>query len=62
MKNTFFGCSLEGDSTFEGINRVIQTYELFIAGGEGDSYTLTGQPSLLPRFSDTDKNERKIVQ
>ena len=31
-----FGCSLDGDSTFEVVNRVIQTCELYMAGVEGD--------------------------
>ena len=28
MKKTFFGCSLDGDSAFEVVNRNIQTREL----------------------------------
>ena len=36
MKKTFFGCSLDGDSAFEGVNRVIQTRELYMAGIQGD--------------------------
>ena len=36
MKKTFFGCSLDGDSAFEVVNRVIQTRELYMAGVEGD--------------------------
>ena len=36
MKKTFFGCSLDGDSAFEVVNRVIQTRELYMAGIEGD--------------------------
>ena len=28
MKKTFFGCSLDGDSAFEVVNRTIQTREL----------------------------------
>ena len=36
MKKTFFGCSLDGDSAFEVVNRVIQTRELYMSGIEGD--------------------------
>ena len=36
MKRTFFGCSLDGDSAFEVVNREIQTRELFMAGVHGD--------------------------
>ena len=32
MKKTFFGCSLDGDSAFEVVNREIQTRELYMAG------------------------------
>ena len=35
MKNTFFGCSLDGDSAFEVVNRQIQTCELYCAGETG---------------------------
>ena len=35
MKLTFFGCSLDGDSAFEVVNREIQTRELYFAGEEG---------------------------
>ena len=34
-KKTFFGCSLDGDSAFEVVNRVIQTRELYCAGEKG---------------------------
>ena len=36
MKRTFLGCSLDGDSAFEVVNRSIQTRELFFAGERGD--------------------------
>ena len=36
MKKTFFGCSLDGDSAFEVVNRVIQTRELYMSGVKGD--------------------------
>ena len=36
MKKTFFGCSLDGDSAFEVVNREIQTRELYMAGVKGD--------------------------
>ena len=36
MKKTFFGCSLDGDSAFEVVNREIQTRELYMAGIQGD--------------------------
>ena len=34
-KQTFFGCSLDGDSAFEVVNRAIQTRELYWAGERG---------------------------
>ena len=34
-KKTFFGCSLDGDSAFEVVNRAIQTRELYCAGENG---------------------------
>ena len=34
-KKTFFGCSLDGDSAFEVVNRSIQVRELFCAGETG---------------------------
>ena len=36
MKKTFFGCSLDGDSAFEVVNRDILTRELYCAGERGD--------------------------
>ena len=36
MKRTFIGCSLDGDSAFEVVNRIIQTRELYFAGEKGD--------------------------
>ena len=36
MKKTFFGCSLDGDSAFEVVNREIMTRELYVAGDKGD--------------------------
>ena len=35
MKKTFFGCSLDGDSAFEVVNRNIQKRELYCAGETG---------------------------
>ena len=35
MKRTFLGCSLDGDSAFEVVNRNIQTRELYFAGERG---------------------------
>ena len=35
MKKTFFGCSLDGKSAFEVVNREIQTRELYFAGESG---------------------------
>ena len=35
MKKTFFGCTLDGDSAFEVVNRKIQTRELYCAGETG---------------------------
>ena len=34
-KKTFFGCSLDGESAFEVVNRAIQTRELYCAGENG---------------------------
>ena len=34
-KKTFFGCSLDGDSAFEVVDRTIQTRELYCAGETG---------------------------
>ena len=36
LKKTFFGCSLDGDSAFEVVNRSILTRELYMAGDTGD--------------------------
>ena len=36
MKKTFFGCSLDGDSAFEVVNREILTRELYMNGDRGD--------------------------
>ena len=36
MKKTFFGCSLDGDSAFEVVNRDILTRELYMSGDRGD--------------------------
>ena len=36
MKRTFLGCSLDGDSAFEVVDRNIQTRELYFAGERGD--------------------------
>jgi hypothetical protein len=36
MKKTFFGCSLDGDSAFEVVDREIQKRELYMAGVHGD--------------------------
>ena len=36
-KKTFFGCSLDGDSAFEVVNRAIQTRELYCAGEGGEN-------------------------
>ena len=35
-KKTFFGCSLDGDSAFEVVDRNIQTRELYMSGVQGD--------------------------
>ena len=34
-KGTFFGCSLDGESAFEVVDRVIQTRELYCSGVKG---------------------------
>ena len=36
LKKTFFGCSLDGDSAFEVVNREILTRELYMSGDRGD--------------------------
>ena len=36
LKKTFFGCSLDGDSAFEVVNRQILTRELYMSGDRGD--------------------------
>ena len=36
VKKTFFGCSLDGDSAFEVVNREILTRELYMSGDRGD--------------------------
>ena len=41
MKRTFLGCSLDGDSVFEVVNRSIQTRELFFAGERGDYWQVS---------------------
>ena len=35
VKKTFFGCSLDGESAFEVVNRSIQLRELYVAGESG---------------------------
>ena len=40
-KKTFFGCSLDGESAFEVVNRAIQTRELYIAGEKGQFWRAT---------------------
>ena len=34
-KRTFFGCSLDGESAFEVVNRSMQLWELYVAGERG---------------------------
>ena len=41
MKKTFFGCSLDGDSAFEVVNREILTRELYMAGDKGEYWKAT---------------------
>ena len=41
MKKTFFGCSLDGDSAFEVVNRANLTRELYMAGDKGDYWILS---------------------
>ena len=53
MKKTFFGCTLDGDSAFEVVNRKIQTCELYCAGE-------TGQYWQASHFSY--QNSRKIIK
>ena len=51
-KKTFFGCSLDGDSAFEVVNRSILTRELYMAGDRGNYwkanfYSYTGTQSRI---------------
>ena len=41
MKRTLFGCSLDGDSAFEVVNRENLTRELYMAGDKGDYWMLS---------------------
>ena len=41
MKKTLFGCSLDGDSAFEVVNRENLTRELYMAGDKGDYWMLS---------------------
>ena len=39
MKRTFFGCSLDGESAFEVVDRTIQTRELYCSGVKGQYWS-----------------------
>ena len=39
MKATFFGCSLDGESAFEVVDRTIQTRELYCSGVKGEYWS-----------------------
>ena len=39
MKRTFFGCSLDGESAFEVVDRTIQTRELYCSGFKGQYWS-----------------------
>ena len=41
LKKTFFGCSLDGDSAFEVVNREILTRELYMSGDRGEYWKAT---------------------
>ena len=59
MKKTFFGCSLDGDSAFEVVNRVIQTRELYMSGIEGDFLAI--KPFFLPKLKNQNQDESTTV-
>ena len=40
-KMTFFGCSLDGESAFEVVDRTIQLRELYCAGEKGEFWQST---------------------
>ena len=54
-KLTFFGCSLDGESAFEVVNRDIQLKELYCAGQKGQ-YWLTSQFAYENSFSQIKMN------
>ena len=41
LKKTFFGCSLDGDSAFDVVNRDILTRELYMDGDKGEFWRAT---------------------
>ena len=59
-KQTFFGCSLDGDSAFEVVCRAIQKRELYFAGetGQLSSYNHSTYNNTQTRI----KMSRKISQ
>ena len=63
-KKTFFGCSLDGDSAFEVVNRSILTRELYMAGDHGDYWKAThfSYQSSQSRMKMNDQLSRPIAE
>ena len=64
MKKTFFGCSLDGDSAFEVVNREIQTRELYCAGERGQYWQASqfSYKNSLTRIKMAGKISRNIEE
>ena len=64
MKKTFFGCSLDGDSAFEVVNRSIQTRELYCAGETGQYWQAShySYQNSLTRIKMNGQLSRNIVE
>ena len=64
MKMTFFGCSLDGDSAFEVVNRAIQTRELYCAGERGQFWQASqfSYQNSLTRIKMNGKLSRNIEE
>ena len=64
MKKTFFGCSLDGDSAFEVVNRAIQTRELYCAGERGQFWQASqfSYQNSLTRIKMNGKLSRNIKE
>ena len=64
MKKTFFGCSLDGESAFEVVNRQIQTRELYCAGEDGQYWqaSLSSYENSYTRIKMNGKLSRSIEE